>query len=59
MEDLKAAQIGFYKKAKKLHVNDHVSFEAQLLFTIKTLAYGVPPHTFLDYFQMSKAYARD
>jgi hypothetical protein len=25
---------------------------------IKTLAYGVPPHTFMDYFQISKCYTR-
>jgi hypothetical protein len=37
-----------------LHVDDQVSFEAQLLLPIKTLAYSVPPHTFMDYFQMSK-----
>jgi hypothetical protein len=44
-DDMKVAQIGFYKKAKNLHVEDQVSFEAQLLLPIKTLAYGVPPHT--------------
>jgi hypothetical protein len=38
--------------------DDQVSFEAQLLLPIKTLAYGVPPHTFVDYFQMFKGYAR-
>ncbi|KAG7367865.1 plant transposon protein [Nitzschia inconspicua] len=35
------------------------SLEAKLLLPIKTLAYGVPPHTFIDYFQMSPEYARE
>ena len=33
------------------------STEARLLLPLKTLAYGVPPHTFTDYFQMSKTQA--
>ena len=35
------------------------SLEARLLLPIKTLAYGVPPHTFTDYFQMSFPLARE
>ena len=35
------------------------SLEARLLLPIKTLAFGVPPHTFTDYFQMSKALAAE
>ena len=34
------------------------SLEACLLMMIKTLAYGVPTHTFLDYFQMSEEFGR-
>ena len=35
------------------------SLDARLLLPIKSLAYGVPPHTFRDYFQMSTTLARD
>ena len=35
------------------------SFEARLLLPLKSLGYGVPPHTFRDYFQMSPTFARD
>jgi hypothetical protein len=35
------------------------SLAARLLLPLKTLAYGVPPHTFIDYFQMSPQYARE
>ena len=35
-----------------------ISMEARLLLPLKTMAYGVPPHTFIDYFQMSKTQAR-
>ena len=34
------------------------SMEARLLLPLKCLAYGVPPHTFTDYFQMSRTLAR-
>ena len=33
------------------------SYEAKILLQLKTFAYGVPPHTFIDYFQMSKGLA--
>jgi hypothetical protein len=33
--------------------------EARILLPLKTLAYGVPSHTFIDYFQMSPQYASD
>jgi hypothetical protein len=29
------------------------------LLPLKSLAYGVPPHTFIEYFQMSPQYARE
>ena len=59
MEDVMAANISFYQKKRNLHAGDQASLEAQLLLPIKCLAYGVPSHTFIDYFQMSKQYARD
>jgi hypothetical protein len=34
------------------------SLQAKILLPLKTLAYGVPPHTFCDYFQMSHTHAR-
>jgi Plant transposon protein len=34
------------------------SLEARLLLPLKTMAYGVAPHCFRDYFQMSKTQAR-
>jgi hypothetical protein len=59
MEDIQASGCPFYQKSKNLHEHDQASFEAKLLLPIKTLAYGVPSHTFTDYFQMSKEYARE
>jgi hypothetical protein len=35
------------------------SLEAKVLLPLKTLAYGVAPHTFCDYFQMSVPMARE
>jgi hypothetical protein len=34
------------------------SLEARLLLPLKTLPYGVAPHCFCDYFQMSRNFAR-
>ncbi len=34
------------------------SLEARLLLPLKTMAYGVAPHCFRDYFQMSRTQAR-
>ncbi|KAG7351020.1 plant transposon protein [Nitzschia inconspicua] len=59
LEDIGASEIRFYQKKKNLDVDDQASLEAKLLLPIKTLAYGVPPHTFIDYFQMSPEYARE
>ena len=33
------------------------STEARLLLPLKVLSYGVPPHAFIDYFQMSDQFA--
>ena len=59
MEDVQASGITFYKKRGNLVDCDQSSLEAQLLLPIKCLAYGVPAHTFMDYFQMSREYARE
>ena len=59
MEDVQASGYQFYQRKRNLAPEDQASFEAQLLLPIKTLAYGVPCHTFKDYFQMSDTYARD
>jgi hypothetical protein len=32
-------------------------YEAKILLPLKNFAYGVPPHTFINYFQMSKGLA--
>jgi hypothetical protein len=59
MEDIQASKHPFFQRTKSWHQCDQASFEAQLLLPIKTLAYGVPTHTFIDYFQMSREYARE
>jgi hypothetical protein len=59
MEDIQASHHRFFQQSQNLHRDDQASFEAQLLLPIKTLAYGVPTRTFIDYFQMSKEYARE
>jgi hypothetical protein len=38
---------------------DKSSLASYLLLPLKTLAYGVPSHIFIDFFQMSPQYARD
>jgi hypothetical protein len=59
MEDIKASKHPFFQRTKTLHQDDQASFEAQLLLPIKSFAFGVPTHTFIDYFQMSREYARE
>ena len=44
--------------AKDAFGRDCASFEAKLLLQLKILDYGVAPHTFCDYFQMSRNLAR-
>jgi ribosomal protein L32 len=58
MEDLMASNYSFYKTS---HMDgfQRTSIEARLLLPLKTMAYGVPHHTFIDYFQMSEGYARE
>ena len=59
LEDVMATDTPFYKKKKFVLDENQSSIYAKLMLPLKCLAYGVPPHTFIDYFQMSKAYARD
>ena len=56
MEDIMNSHIEFFRLTPRDGVTKS-SLEAKLLLPLKTLAYGVPPHTFTDYFQMSKTYA--
>jgi hypothetical protein len=58
MEDVMASNISFFKSTVRDRF-DRSSLAARLLLPLKTLAYGVPPHTFIDYFQMSQQYARE
>jgi Plant transposon protein len=58
MACIQASGCRFYQKRPNLHDLNQASFEAKLLLPIKILAYGVPSHTFTDYFQMSKEHAR-
>jgi hypothetical protein len=58
MEDVMASNIGFFKSTVRDGF-DRSSLAARLLLPLKTLVYGVPSHTFIDYFQMSPHYARE
>jgi hypothetical protein len=57
MEDTAALEKPFYSETTSCNCLQVASFEARLLLPLKCLAYGVPPHTFMDYFQMSKTLA--
>ena len=60
MEDAANSGDPFYKENKVPELEGkRSSLEARLLLPLKCLAFGVPCHTFQDYFQMSKAFARD
>ena len=49
----------FYLDVKDCFGHETASLEARLLLPLKSIAFGVPPHTFRDYFQMSRTLARD
>jgi hypothetical protein len=49
MEDVMASNIKFFKSTVRDGF-DISSLAACLLLPLKSLAYGVPPHTFIDYF---------
>jgi len=59
MEDFGASGIPFYTNTTDAFGKAGASLEAKLLLPLKTIAYGVPSHTFTDYFQMSETLARD
>ena len=46
-------------KKKNLLDSQQASLEAKVVLPLKSLAYGVPPHCFIDYFQMSPQMARE
>ena len=47
----------FYANSMDAAGKKGASLESKVLLPLKTFAYGVPPHTFTDYFQMSKGLA--
>ena len=58
MEDIGATGNKFYLNTVDAAGKKGASFEARLLLPLKALAYGVAPHAFSDYFQMSPGFAR-
>jgi len=59
MIDLGSSGDPFYKdRPVDCFGREGASMEARILLALKSMAYGVPPHTFRDYFQMSKTLAR-
>jgi hypothetical protein len=58
MQAIKAKEIKFYMTETDGHGNAACSFQARLLLSLKTLAYGVPAHAFMDCFQTSNDFAR-
>ena len=59
MEDFAATGDPFYLSTEDCFGHEIASFEARMLLPLKSIAFGVPPKTFRDYFQMSKTLARD
>ena len=49
----------FFRRTRDAKGQLGAATEAKILLPIKTFAYGVPPHAFSDYFQMSKTLARE
>ena len=58
LQDFAAVSTNFYKHRLPDDKGNTVSFEAKVLLPLKTLAFGVPSHTFRDYFQLSSSQAR-
>jgi hypothetical protein len=52
MEEVMASNTRVFKSTVRDGL-DKSSLATRLLLPLKSLAYGVPPHTFIDYFQMS------
>ena len=59
LEDVGNSGDPFYLCTKDCFGNEVASMEARLLLPLKSIAFGVPPHTFSDYFQMSKTFSRE
>jgi hypothetical protein len=60
LDDFESSGFPFFRQqARAADGTVGASLEAKLLLPLKTLAYGVPPHTFQDYFQMSKTLAQE
>jgi Plant transposon protein len=58
MEDIAATEDQFYLSNVDAFGRRGACFEAKLLLPLKTMAYGVAPHTFRDYFEMSTPLTR-
>ena len=58
LQDVMASNFELFKSTPQDGISK-ASLEARLLLPLKTLAYGVPAHTFCDYFQISKQFASD
>jgi hypothetical protein len=56
MEDVMARNLPHFQTKKNIPRSQQSSLEAKLL--LPCLAYGVSSHAFIDYFQMSRPYAR-
>ena len=59
MQDIGNSQNPFFLEFPDCVGNIPVSMQAKLLLPLKTMAYGVPPHCFCDYFRMSRTMARE
>ena len=59
LEDFGNANLPFYRGETDCFHNPVPSLEAKLLLPLKCMAFGVPPHAFMDYFSMSKTQAKD
>ena len=57
LEDIMTTNHPFYVKSVDAAGKRGACLEAKVLLPLKTFAYGVPPHTFTDYFQMSEGLA--
>jgi len=58
MDEVANSDIKYYTNRLDATGEEGASLEARLLLPLKTIAYGVPPHCFQDYFQMSDTMAR-
>jgi hypothetical protein len=59
IQDIGNSGVDFFVNTIDAAGKQGASIEARVLLPLKTFAYGVPPHTFSDYFQMSKNMAKD